>query len=115
MSLLEARLMKNWAKLNPSRGGDRVSFRVMPKPTPQVADAAPTEARLTDYDRAHLPIYMRLLDAADAGAPWDEAARIVLGIDPTREPDRAKRAYDSHLARARWMMDHGYRHLLQRR
>jgi hypothetical protein len=58
---------------------------------------------------------MRLLDAADAGAPWDEAARIVLGIDPTREPDRAKRAYDSHLARARWVMDHGYRHLLQRR
>lgn len=107
--------MKNWAKLNLSRGGDRVSFRVMPKLTPQVADAAPTEARLTDYDRAHLPIYMRLLDAADANAPWDEAARIVLGIDPTREPDRAKRAYDSHLARARWMIDHGYRHLLQRR
>lgn len=79
-----------------------------------IADAAPTEARLTQYDRAHFATYLRLLDAADEGAPWQEASRIVLGIDPDREPDRAKRAHDSHLARARWLCEHGYRDLLRK-
>jgi hypothetical protein len=36
-----------------------------------------------------------------------------LHIDPDREPDRAKHAFDSHLARAKWMTDQGYRHLLR--
>ena len=87
----------------------------MPKHTTQpfVADTAPTENRVTDYDRAHLTNYLRILDAAEEGAPWAEVARIVLGIDPTEEPDRAKRMYDTHLARARWMTDHGYRNLLR--
>ena len=45
---------------------------------------------------------------ADAeGADWPEVARIVLHIDSEREPDRAKRAFDSHLARARWMALYG--------
>lgn len=78
-----------------------------------IADSAPTESRLTEYDRAHFAIYLRLLDAARDGAPWAEAARIVLGIDPIREPDRARRSHDSHLARARWMTDQGYRDLLR--
>lgn len=69
---------------------------------------------MTAYDRAHLTVYVRLLDAADTNAPWDEATKIVLGLDPSVEPDRAKRVYDSHLARARWMMDHGYKDLLRR-
>jgi hypothetical protein len=25
-------------------------------------------------------------------------------IDPAREPDRARRAYDTHMAQARWMV-----------
>jgi hypothetical protein len=37
----------------------------------------------------------------------------VLGIDPANEPARAKQALDSHLRRAHWMTEHGYRHLLQ--
>jgi hypothetical protein len=37
----------------------------------------------------------------------------VLHIDPDREPDRARHAFDSHLARAKWMTEHGYRHLLR--
>jgi Uncharacterized conserved protein (DUF2285) len=88
---------------------------IMPKHTTQpfVADTAPTENRVTDYDRTHLTNYLRILDAAEEGASWAEVARIVLGIDPTDEPDRAKRVYDSHLARARWMTDHGYRDLLR--
>jgi hypothetical protein len=30
-------------------------------------------------------------------ADWREVSRIVLHIDPGREPDRARRAFDSHL------------------
>jgi hypothetical protein len=80
-----------------------------------VADLAPSEAHLTDYDHTHLAIYLRLLDAAKEGAAWEEAARIVLGIDPIRQPKRAKRAHDTHLARARWLSEHGYRDFLRRR
>ena len=80
---------------------------------PDVADAAPNEAVLTTYDEQHLVTYWRLLDAEAAGADWKEVARIVLHIDPDREPVRARNAFDSHLARARWMADHGYRDLLR--
>ena len=80
---------------------------------PDVADVAPNEAVLTTYDEQHLVTYWRLLDAEAAGADWKEVARIVLHIDPDREPARARNAFDSHLARARWMADHGYRLLLR--
>lgn len=82
-----------------------------PDPMP-VADLAPSEASVTDYDRAHAPIYLRLLDATADSASWEEACRIVLGIDPHREPKRAETAYRSHLERARWLAEHGYRDLL---
>ena len=80
---------------------------------PDVADVAPNESVLTTYDEQHLVTYWRLLDAEAAGADWKEAAQIVLHIDPDREPVRARNAFDSHLARARWMADHGYRDLLR--
>lgn len=87
----------------------------MPDPSLKgsVADEAPVENRLTDYDRAHLAIYLRLLDAAEEGAPWEDVARIVLGVDPVSQYDRAKKMHDSHLIRARWMTEHGYRRLLR--
>jgi hypothetical protein len=37
----------------------------------------------------------------------------VLHIDPDHDVGRARRAFDSHLARAKWMTRHGYRHLLR--
>jgi hypothetical protein len=77
-----------------------------------VSDQAPEDPILTGYDEQHLAIYLRLLDADAEGADWTEVARIVLGIDPVREPQRAHRAWQSHLARAKWMTQHGYRHLL---
>ena len=80
---------------------------------PDVADIAPTHPRLTAYDQQHLVTYLRLLDADTEGADWHEVAKIVLHIDPVREPGRAKRAFDTHLARAKWMTVHGYRHLLR--
>ncbi len=85
-----------------------------PKPSvdPVIADVAPAAEVLTDYDYALLIVYVRLLDAAAENADWCDVARIVLKIDPAKDPDRARRVYDSHLARARWMTEHGYRHLL---
>ena len=80
---------------------------------PDVANVAPTDSALTGYDQEHLVTYLRLLDADTEGADWREVARVVLHIDPDREPDRARYAFDSHLARAKWMTEHGYRHLLR--
>jgi hypothetical protein len=80
---------------------------------PPVADSAPTDTVLTAYDEQHVVTYMRLLDAEAESADWREVARIVLHIDADMEPDRARRAWETHLARARWMTEHGYRHLLQ--
>jgi hypothetical protein len=56
---------------------------------------------------------MRLLDADAEGADWHEVSRIVLQIDPDQDVQRARRAFDSHLSRAKWMARHGYRHLLR--
>lgn len=85
----------------------------MPQTVTDIAEKAPTEARITDYDRAHYSVYLRLIDAANAKAPWPEVARIVLGLDPDNDADRAKSIYDSHFARARWMVENGFRDLLR--
>lgn len=86
---------------------------IQPPPLdPDVADRAPCDQVLTDYDRTHLITYLRLLDAERDGADWREVARIVLHIDPAREGDRAHTAWQTHLNRAHWMQAGGYRHLL---
>jgi len=74
---------------------------------PDVADVAPTDQILTVYDEQHVVTYMRLLQAESEGADWMEVARIVLRIDAEREPDRARSAYQSHLARAKWVTEQG--------
>lgn len=79
---------------------------------PEIADEVPWSDTITTYDQAHLTVYLRLLDATSDGATQDEMARIILGIDPTLEPDRAQKAVTSHLRRAQWMTEKGYRHLL---
>jgi len=38
---------------------------------------------------------------------------IVLHLDHERDRDWARLAFETHLARARWMTKHGYRHLLR--
>jgi hypothetical protein len=68
---------------------------------------------LTPYDQEHLVTYLRLLDAEAEGADWRDVVRIVLHRDPQSEPDRARRAFESHLRRAHWMTEHGYRKLLR--
>jgi hypothetical protein len=86
----------------------------MPPLNAKVADAAPDEPTLTPYDEQHAVTYARLLDAEKANADWQEVVQIVLQIDPAAEPERARRSYDSHLARAKWVARHGYRELLSR-
>jgi hypothetical protein len=81
---------------------------------PEIADQAPSADALTSYDNDHLATYLRLLDADAEGADWKEVARIVLGIDPAREPRRARAVWESHLKRAKWMTTNGYEHLLRR-
>ena len=80
---------------------------------PDVANEAPASSQLTVYDEQHIITYLRLLDANAEGADWNEVARIVLHIDPALEPDRARRAWETHLVRAQWMTATGYRHLLR--
>jgi predicted GNAT family N-acyltransferase len=74
---------------------------------PDVADVAPTASELTDYDELHVVTYIRLLQADGESANWEDVARVVLRIDPVREPDRARHAFQSHLARAKWMTEQG--------
>lgn len=76
-----------------------------------IADAPPSEAHVTDYDKEHAKTYLRLLDAAAAGADWREVASVVLGLNPACDADHARRVHDAHLARARWMTTTGYREL----
>lgn len=81
--------------------------------SPDVYDSAPTADAITPYDRDHMITYLRTLDAHAGGTAWEEVARTILHIDPEREPGRAKRVYESHLARAKWMTEKGYKHLLR--
>ena len=74
---------------------------------PDVADTAPSSATLTAYDEEHIVTYLRMLDADAEGADWRDVARIVLHLDPDREPDRARKAFESHLARAKWISGRG--------
>jgi hypothetical protein len=81
----------------------------------EIADLAPSGDQLTDYDRERAPLYIRLLDAEQAKASWEEVARRLLRIDPDQDRDRARLRYETHLARAHWMRDEGYAQLAQQR
>jgi hypothetical protein len=78
-----------------------------------IADQAPSTDGLTSYDRGHLTLYLRVLDAATAGADWAEVVGPILGIDAALDPERARLCYESHLARARWISGRGYLDLLR--
>ena len=78
-----------------------------------IKDEAPAAPVLTEYDRRNAPIYLRLLDAEREGADWRQAAQALLDVRPDDDPTAARRRYESHLARARWMTSEGYRAMLQ--
>lgn len=78
----------------------------------QFALEPPGGDTLTTYDEQHLITYLRLLDAVAEDADWHEIVAIVFEVDPVIDAPRARRMFETHLARARWMCDSGYRHLL---
>jgi hypothetical protein len=77
-------------------GGLNGVFMQSPPPDPPISDVAPADRNLTGYDEQHLVTYPRLLDADAEGATRQEVAKIVPRIDLEREPDRARRAWESH-------------------
>jgi len=83
------------------------------RPKPLVNDEAPTGPDITPYDQQHFVTYMRLLDAETQKADWKDVARILLQRNPENDPDGAKKCWELHLARARWMTKQGYRRLLE--
>lgn len=84
-----------------------------PKIDAPIADEPHASDVLTPYDEQHLIHYIMLLDADRDGRAWQDAVREALHLDPSCEPGRAWHAYETHLARAKWMTRVGYRHLLK--
>jgi hypothetical protein len=82
-------------------------------PNAPISDRAPDAQTATAYDLDHIKLYVRLLDAERAGAACEEVSELLLGIDAALEPERAQQVHASHLRRAHWMTEHGYRDLLK--
>ena len=77
--------------------------------SPGAVDVPPDGDQLTAFDRAHLTVYLRLLDAEPAKIEWRISALDILGVDPSEETANARRIFDAFCARARWMTRVGYR------
>ncbi|QYA11904.1 DUF2285 domain-containing protein [Rhizobium sp. AB2/73] len=71
-------------------------------------DEPPGGAALTAYDRTHLKLYLRLLDADAEGADWKEVVEVLFGICAKTDPKRAALVHTTHLARAKWMTKNGF-------
>ncbi len=71
----------------------------------RVARRAPSGEAVVDYDRTHLALYAALLEAADAGRCWQEAAATIMGIEIA--DSHAETCWRSHLDRARWIVGPG--------
>lgn len=76
-----------------------------------LSEDVPSSDGLTPYDKKHFTTYMRLLDAYADDASEEEMALLILGIDPGREPERARKTLRSHLDRANWIVTAGYKEL----
>ncbi|GLS32428.1 Uncharacterized conserved protein [Mesorhizobium albiziae] len=76
-----------------------------------LSDEVPWSNSLTAYDNEHFTTYMQLLDASADDASEEEMAHLILGIDPAKEPERARKALRSHIDRANWMVTTGYKEL----
>ncbi|SJM31856.1 DNA -binding domain-containing protein [Mesorhizobium delmotii] len=90
--------------MNPSKGTDGTQSSTL-------HDEVPWSESLTSYDRQHFKIYLRILDACADNASLEEMADLILGIDPAREPVRARQAVRSHIDRANWIVTTGYKEL----
>ncbi|WP_367186964.1 hypothetical protein [Roseibium sp.] len=66
---------------------------------------------MTGYDRAHFTRYMQLLSAAAENVSEAEMAYSILGIDPLKEPNRARLVVRGYLKRVNWLLETGYKEL----
>ena len=68
-------------------------------------ERAPDGLTVSEYDRCNLSLYAALLDAAEAGQDWRNAASIIMGLDVSYVG--AEACWRSHLERARWIVGEG--------
>jgi len=78
--------------------------------TQKLQSLAPVGDELTPYDRAHFQLYLQLLDAEKQNIDWQTVVCDVMGLSP--KDASAKACWQSHLQRAKWMSETGYRQLL---
>ena len=74
--------------------------------------SAPWADTVTPYDEAHLDVYLRLLDALKDGASNDAMCRTILNVKDDINTARATEILESHIKRAQWMCEMGYKGLL---
>jgi hypothetical protein len=96
-----------YERLRKTDSGD-VEWYVVSNHPGSLTRSAPTGGVVTDYDRAHFQLYVRLLDAHYAGLEADDICRQILEIDPASDPEGAQETLRSHLARAIWMSGVGF-------
>ena len=71
-----------------------------------VLDVAPT-GEVSGYDRQNLLTYAELLDAEASGLDWETGAVAILGFVAPFDHEVARRCWDTHLERARWIVGDG--------
>lgn len=73
----------------------------------EIVDEVPWSKEFTLYDEAQFALYMRVLTAVREFTPEDQICSSILGVDAAKEPERAKKCFDSHLKRALWLTNEG--------
>ncbi|RUW18594.1 hypothetical protein [Mesorhizobium sp. M1E.F.Ca.ET.041.01.1.1] len=76
-----------------------------------VATEVPWSDTLTDYDNEHFTLCMNIHVFTAQNASEEDIALKLLGIDPAKEPSRARKAVKSHLARVQWLVTTGHKGL----
>lgn len=78
--------------------------------TQKLQSLAPVDDVITPYDREQFKLYLQLLDAEEQGVDWQTVATDIMGLDS--KDTSAEDCWQSHLKRAKWMSESGYRQLL---
>jgi hypothetical protein len=77
------------------------------------ANMAPTDAIVTDYDQSHFLTYARVLDAERDGLDWKAGLTTILHRDFGNDLTAGKTCWDSHVARAHWIVKSGIAKFLE--
>lgn len=85
------------------------------EPSPaQISSHIEWSDEITDYDEAHLALYLRLLDAKCDGASQQELLAILQFYAKNQPTSVDLNVLDCHLQRAQWMTHTGFRLLLEK-